>query len=44
MTDCEFCGGKGVVWFGAQGYDFEYPCPECSEGEKGDEKVYDGRL
>jgi len=39
---CKFCDGEGTVWFGANGWDFEYPCPEC-DGEP-QEKVYDGRL
>jgi hypothetical protein len=28
---CDFCGGKKKVWYGLNGYEFEYPCPKCQE-------------
>jgi hypothetical protein len=28
---CDFCGGTGKVWFGANGYDYEYSCPRCNK-------------
>ena len=28
---CDFCGGSGKVWYGIDGYDYEFPCPRCEK-------------
>ncbi len=31
---CDLCGGTKTIWFGANGYDFEYPCPRCQQQQE----------